>query len=225
MSELERALTALGAEVEWPEAPPFELRLEGAPRRRGRRPLALALAAVLVAIGIAFAVPPARSAILDLFHLGGVTVEASRTSPAATRAVGAALGSPVSAAEAEQVLGEPFALPRVNGSSQLYEQSRVVSALVATPEPVLVSQFSPPGGGYLLKKVAGMATGVENVEIAPGLEGLWIAGEEHVVYWQSVPPRLAGNVLLWERSGVTYRIEGKRLTKERALELARQLSE
>ena len=54
--------------------------------------------------------------------------------------------------------------------------------------------------------------------------GLWIAGEQHVVYWLEAPPRLAGNVLLWEDGGVTYRIEGKRLTKERALELAREMA-
>ena len=37
------------------------------------------------------------------------------------------------------------------------------------------------------------------------------------------PPRLAGNVLLWEDGGTTYRIEGNHLTKERALELAHEM--
>ena len=40
------------------------------------------------------------------------------------------------------MLRQPFALPRVDGSPQLYEQCGVVSALVATPQPVLVSQFA-----------------------------------------------------------------------------------
>ena len=37
MSELERALTALAAEVEWPPTPAFELRLEPVRGRRRRR--------------------------------------------------------------------------------------------------------------------------------------------------------------------------------------------
>jgi hypothetical protein len=229
MGELERALTALAAEVEWPETPALELRLEAAPsparRPWWRRPLVVAIALVAVAIGIAFAVPPARSAILDFFHLGGVTVErVSTLPPAEQRPLGAALGRRVSEVEARRILGMPFALPRVYGTPQLYESSGVVSAVIATPEPVLVSELRVPGGGGVLKKVAGASTVVERAELGPGREGLWIEGEQHVVYWLTAPPRLAGNVLLWEGRGVTYRIEGKHLTKERALELARQMT-
>jgi hypothetical protein len=46
-----------------------------------------------------------------------------------------------------------------------------------------------------------------------------------VIFWQEAPPRLAGNVLVWERDGLTYRLEGATLTKERALELARQIGD
>jgi hypothetical protein len=226
VSELERSLAALAAEVEWPETPALSLSFEPAPRRRRRRPLVLTLAAVVVGVAIAFAVPPARSAILDFFHLGGVRVERVQTLPAAEeRPLGAALGRPVSESEAEGLLGRPVALPETSGRPQLYERSGVVSALLAAPGPVLVSQLHPLGGEYLLKKVAGTATGVANVEIEPGLDALWIAGEQHVVFWLDAPPRLAGNVLLWEDGGITYRIEGKTLTKERALELARAMTD
>jgi len=228
MDELERALTALAAELEWPETPAFELRLDAAVpvRRLRRRRLVVAIAVVLVAIGIAFAVPPARSAILDLFHLGGVTIERAETLPAAEeRPLGAALGRPVSRQEAEGILGRPVVLPRVKGEPHLYEREGVISAVLATPEPVLVSALRPLGGGYLLKKVAGISTSVENVQIDDHRTGLWIAGQPHVVYWLEAPPRLAGNVLVWEDGGVTYRIEGKRLTREHALELARQMAD
>ena len=94
--------------------------------------------------------------------------------------------------------------------------------MLATPAPVLVSQLRASDGGTLLKKVAGMAGTVETAQIDGGPTGIWIAGQQHVVYWLDAPPRLAGNVLLWEDGGVTYRIEGKLLTKERALELARE---
>src|SRR5262245_44242035 len=226
MSELERALTALGREIEWPEAPVLDLRLDAvAPRRPSRRRrILVAIAVAVVAIGIAFAVPPARSAILDFFHLGGVTVERAETLPAAEeRPLRAALGRPVGREEAEGILGGPVVLPRVNGRPQLYEREGVISAVLATPEPVLVSELRPLGGEYLLKKVAGISTTVENVGIDDRRQGLWIEGERHVVYWLTAPPRLAGNVLLWEDGGVTYRIEGRHLTRERALELARQM--
>ena len=225
MSELERALSAVAAEIEWPETPAFELWLERAPRRR-RRGLLVAVALALVALGLAFAVPQARSAILRFFHLGGVTVARVSTLPAAEqRPLAADLGVPVSRAEAEAALGGPVALPRVHGEPQLYARDGIVSAVLATPEPVLLSEFRAGEGVSLLKKVAGASTGVEWVRIDPGAEGLWIAGEEHVVFWLAAPPRLAGNVLVWERDGVTYRLEGRTLTKERALELARELGD
>jgi hypothetical protein len=226
MSELERSLTALGAEIEWPETPALTVRVEAAPHGRASRwrpALVIALAVVVVAIGIAFAVPPARSAILDFFRLGGVTVERFSTLPAAEeRPLGAEIGRRVSYGEARGILGGPVVLPDVDGRPPLYEREGAISFLLATPEPVLVTQLRPLGGGTLLKKVAAFAT-IEDAEIGGDLHGMWIAGEEHVVYWLTAPPRLAGNVLLWEDGGVTYRIEGKRLTKERALELARQM--
>ena len=95
--------------------------------------------------------------------------------------------------------------------------------MLATPEPVLVSQFRPElRPGSMLKKTTANST-VEFVRIDDETEGLWIAGDQHVVFWPEAPPRLAGNVLLWERDGVTYRLEGKELTKERAVELAREM--
>ena len=225
MSELERRLAALAAELEWPETPPFELRLEPAPalpsRRRRRRGLVVTIALVVVAIGIAFAVPPARSAILDFFHLGGVTVERVDTLPdAPERPLESGLGAPVGAGIAEAVLGAPFLLPDVDDEPQLYETGGVVSAVVEVPERVLISQFRPSGS--MLKKLYGMAR-IERAPIVPGTGGFWIAGQPHVVYWLEAPPRLAGNVLLWERGGITYRVEGKTLTKEHAVELARQM--
>jgi hypothetical protein len=215
MSELERALTALGAELDWPETPAFPLRLEAAPRAREsswRRLLVIAIAVVVVAVGIAFAVPPARSAILDLFDFGGVTVERVSTLPAAEeRPLGADLGRRISYGEARGILGGPVRLPDVDGRPQLYEREGAISVVLATPEPVLVTQLRPLGGGTLLKKLAAFSR-VEDADIDDRRRGLWIAGEEHVVYWMEAPPRLAGNVLLWEDGGITYRIEGKRLT-------------
>jgi hypothetical protein len=225
MAELEQRLAALAAELEWPPTPELEPRLEPAPRRATRRrALVLALAVVAVAVAVAFAVPPARSAILRFFHLGGVTVERVDTLPAAEeRPLAASLGVPVSRTAAESALGgRRLLLPPSRGEPQLYTRDGYVSALLAVPQPVLFSQFLSGDGGVLLKKLAASAT-VEPVRVDAAADGLWIAGEEHVVFWPEAPPRLAGNVLVWERDGVTYRLEGRALTKARALELARGL--
>src|SRR5512133_2339839 len=94
MTELERALVALGRDLDFPDTPgvwhPVEGRLQ---RRRWLRPAVFALAAAVVAVGIALAVPPARSAILKFFHIGSVTVERVDTlPPAQTRPFATGLG-------------------------------------------------------------------------------------------------------------------------------------
>src|SRR5215510_10957695 len=94
MTELERALVALGDELEYPVVrdawPRVSERLH---RRRWLRPAVFALAAGLVAVGIAMAVPPARSAVLKFFHIGSVTVERVETlPPAQTRPFATGLG-------------------------------------------------------------------------------------------------------------------------------------
>ena len=78
MNELERRLVALGAEIEYPQAPRFDYSFtERAPRRRSRwRPLAVAFAAlVLIAAGVLTFSDGARSAFLEIFHIRGATVE------------------------------------------------------------------------------------------------------------------------------------------------------
>jgi hypothetical protein len=68
---------------------------------------------------------------------------------------------------------------------------------------------------------------VEFVNVNGG-QGYWISGEPHTFAYLStrvtIPERarLAGNVLLWEVGGVTYRIEGPR-TLEEAMRVARSL--
>jgi hypothetical protein len=103
MSDLERRLTQLGRELDWPETPdlassvrarlheaaePADARERRARRRllppAGlRRSLALALVALLVLAGGVFAaVPGVRDAVLEFFGLQGATVERREELPA-----------------------------------------------------------------------------------------------------------------------------------------------
>ena len=69
MTELERALVLLGRELGFPAEPDLRSRVRKRieRRRRVRRGLVFAVALVVVAFGIAMAVPDARSSILRFF--------------------------------------------------------------------------------------------------------------------------------------------------------------
>jgi len=214
MTELERALASL--EVDWPATPSFELR---APAPRRRRQLVLAVAvALLVALACAFAVPQSRGAILRFFHIGGETIERVETlPPAAQRSLRESLGFPISRAAARRLLTRPFSVDDV----QVYRTNSVVSALL--PGDVLLSETHTGNDPILLKKFVSGATDVEGVSIAPRVTGLWIHGGRHVFMAPQLPPRYAGNTLVWQRDGITFRLEGKSLTRAEAVRLARTL--
>ena len=190
-------------EIAWPDTPVFELR----PRRR-RWPLAFAVA--LAALAAAFAVPQSRAAILDLFDFGGVTIErVQQLPPAQERPLAADLGPVVTLAQATTALGRRPLLPDAPVTLHLSQQ--VVSMLFSYKGvPVLLSEF---GSGYsgILKKIVGPATEIEQTP-----HGVWLQGG-HVYLFPQAPPRLAGNVLLWQQDGLTFRLEGRGLAKDVAI--------
>jgi hypothetical protein len=214
MTELEHALASL--DIDWPATPSFDLR---APARRTRRPFVVAVAvALVVAVACAFAVPQSRGAILRFLHLGGETIERVNTlPPAAERSLRASLGLRISRTQGANLLGRPFAAPDV----QLYRTGIVVSALL--PGDVLLSELHTGNDPIIMKKFVGGATEVEEVVLGPGLTGLWIHGARHVFMAPQLPARFAGNTLVWQRGGITFRLEGKSLTRAQAIGLARTL--
>jgi hypothetical protein len=206
MSDLERALAEL--DVDWPATPAFDY-------RRRRRPWLVAAVAVVLVVAAAFAVPQSRGAILRFFHLGGVAIERVDTlPPARDRALRAALGEPITRAAARVLLGRSFAAP----GSPLYRSGTNVSTLL--PGPVLFTEWRTGNDPMILKKFVGNETEVEGVPL--GFPAVWIHGRRHVLE-SMLPRRLAGNTLIWQRGGITYRLEGRGLTLARATALARQL--
>ena len=91
---------------------------------------------------------------------------------------------------------------------------------------VVATSFRRGGSTVLLVELSGEQLGLTK-KYASGQT--WLSGGEHVVRWASpdgsgeATTRLAGNVLLWEAHGVTYRLEGD-LSRADALELAGQIS-
>lgn len=237
MIELEPRLR--GVELEWPETPALaaavERRLAATPPPRRARPraLVLALAALAVALAATLAVPGARSALLELFHLKGATVQVVEELPPVVPSTSLdGLGEQVSLAEARrragydlvepEALGEPDSVRAGNGGmvSFVYGEGLDVR--------VIFSQARGRTGSAFLKKVAGSGTVVEQVTVS-GEPGLFISGEPHFFSWVGAdrserfePVYLARDVLLWQRGPLLLRLEGE-LTLERALAVSRSV--
>ena len=115
MIDVERALR--GLELEFPATPDVVGRVvlpERAPRR-SRRPLVLAVAVALVALAVALAVPPARSALLRVFGLDGATIERVEGPPVFDLATSRPLGREVSLDEAKRRAGFTVLVPEGDG--------------------------------------------------------------------------------------------------------------
>lgn len=236
MSELERRLLALGRELDLPAAtklgPRVTARLAERPRRRRR--LALVLVALAVAIGAAFAVPQARTAILDWLGIGGIELEQVQTLPQTAPSPDLRLGPAVSLTEARRRAGYPVAVPSLPGAPQEVRfAASLPGAQVAliwwrkdSRRPrLLLTQFRADGLTFI-EKSAGPGTRIERLSVG-GDPAVWLTGNPH--FFAYLDPetdtiveetsRLAGNVLLWQRGDVTLRLEGAR-SKAEALAIA-----
>jgi hypothetical protein len=229
---LERALRELARDVEFPPEPDLaetvarRLRTEPSPRRASllvRRPLAVALAVLAVAVAAAFAVPQTRAAILDFLDIGGATVERVETLPPAEERGLSVPGRPVSLAEAERAAS--FPVRELEEYDTVYLDTAFrggMVSFVSRDEGVVLTQFRGQSTPFV-EKSAGPGTRIRQVEV-DGELGYWLAGRRHVVVFGDEADmirerRVAGNVLLWESGPVTYRLEGAQ-TLDKALELA-----
>ena len=217
---LERELSALP--IAFPDepdlAPGVLARLDRPVRRWWLVP---ALAALAVA-GALFAIPQTRAAILDLFRIGGVEVRRVETQPRAPVRP-AVLGREVSLATAQSGVDFPLLVPRdpftayVDGPMVNLRWRRYV-----------LTQWRGEQLPFAQKQV-GPGSQTVGVEVR-GATGLWITGARHeIIYRDPVTDqivaksrRLAGNVLIWEDGGVTYRLEGAKTVAD-ARAVARNL--
>jgi hypothetical protein len=214
--DLERELRAL--ELEWPATPPFRLELASSGRRRW--PLAVAIA--FAALAAALAVPQSRGAILRFFDIGADKIQfVSALPPAQERPLGAGLGAPTTLVAADvTVLG--LLLPPLEPLPTLHRSGEVISLVFESRgKPVLLSEVR--GDVVFLKKLAGGLTHASSVRVRGEFSGLWLSGKQHVFFFPREPARLAGNTLVWQGNGTTYRLEAPGLTERQALDLAAAL--
>jgi hypothetical protein len=240
MPELELALRDLRTSLDWPAEPDLEQRVlrrtrEVPARRRlvPRRMLVIALAVLAVAVGAAFAVPQTRAAILEFFHLRGVTIERVDELPTVPvqSGLGTFLGDPVTLELARGRAGFDVVVPEALGTpDEVYFQDGppaggMVSFVYGTSDDphALFTQFAGGVDEVIFKKIAS-DTKIEPVTV-DGQPGYWLEGAHFFSYldrqgdMQSEQVRLAGNVLLWERGTRTLRLEAD-VSKAEALRIA-----
>jgi hypothetical protein len=247
MSELELALVHLGRQLDLPPTPDLAPRVrarlvEGpAARSWAGRPRALVIAfaaALIVVVGALFAVPGTRAAILEFFHLRGVTiqrVDELPTVPLQPDFNKLFLGEKVSLDEAKDRADFDVVVPDALGDPDaIYFQEDnppggMVSFVYGTPEHprVLFTEFRATVKDVVFKKIA-EGTDIASVRVN-GEPGYFLSGSPHEFgYFDRTGQfrqeilRLAGNTLLWERGPLTLRLEAD-INREEALEIARSV--
>ena len=210
--------------------------LERPARRRpawlSRRPLAVAVAVSALALAAALAVPPARSALADLFRIGGAEIERVDTLPETQPNARLAPGRPLALDEARERAGFRLRTPAgcAHCDSVLYDDTipggRVTIVWPGERPRLFLMQFRGQAIPYVEKLASGRTT-VRTVTVDE-VAGYWVAGSPHAVIFKDARGRtlfgrrLAANVLLWERDGITFRLEGD-VPLRRALDVAESL--
>jgi hypothetical protein len=237
MAELQQELRALGAEVADPQTPDLasevRRRVEAHPAGRftwpSRRLVVVALSVLAIVAGV-MAVPQARSAILRLFGIGGVTVVQVDELPRVD-APPIYLGQRVSRAEAQRRADFDVLEPDLDAADAVYALDGPTGVQVgllwgSERRPrLLFTQFRGRVGTEFARKIVGEGTRIEHVRVN-GVPALWLSGRPHFFYYVDAASNpheqelaLARNTLLWTKGALTFRLEGE-LSKAEALEIA-----
>lgn len=155
------------------------------------------------------------------------------------------LGQPATLAEARAGASFPVlvpTLPELGPPDEVYVASRPPGGMVSfvyrarpgTPAAdaagvrFLLTEFRGDLNPGFFQKGIGPGTTLEQVTVN-GAPGYWIAGRPHEFFYQDANGSfaseriwLAGNTLIWNHNGVTFRLEGAR-TKDEALRIAASL--
>jgi hypothetical protein len=227
VNELESTLREL--EVDWPATPDLTTavmaRIATPVKKRvsWRTRLAyVAAAVVLLGGGTLAASPEARSTVLRWLGLKSVEIRREPLRPGVGRELD--LGPPIALPGGTRVpsaLGTPDAVY----DTSLPDGMHAVSLVYGGPPMVLVQTFRAAATPFIQKSV-GSADDVERLRIA-GARAYWITGAHGFAYQSAngvgyEDQRLSDRVLLVERDGLLFRVEGA-ISRDRAVAVARSM--
>jgi hypothetical protein len=208
---------------------------------RALAPIATTLAVILVA---AFLLTPdlaARAA--EVLGLPGAQIFRVPTTPTPMPTTGAYVSFPgqraASVAEATRLAGFTVREPAALGpADEIYVELaplrvtlvyRTRQGLPVTALPgvsALIVEFKGSLDAPILGKAIGPGTTLEAVPLSSGSAAYWLAGQPHQFFYRdsvgNIQPdtlRLAGNTLLWDAGGITYRLEAQ-VTRDEAVRIA-----
>jgi hypothetical protein len=194
-------------------------------RPERRRKLTYALVAIILISLIVYVVPPARQAVANLFGAAGIQITFGDTP--FDEAVGdLGLGAEVAISDIDDAGFEVLApvgsdpgppdgvFVGENGEvNMVWEARSHLPAAGGTRIGLLLTQREERSGTYQGVKTVSPETDVEAV-LVNGAQGFWIEGALHTLVLvdetgveTEETRRLAANVLLWAREGVSYRLE------------------
>lgn len=198
-------------------------------RRRRRRIVAVIAAAIAGIVAV-----PVAPAVADWLGVGGVEVISVPDDPTDATlppTFDDQLGRKVTARQAASAVGRRIVRSDVLGApAAVWLDERGATPMVTLDYgDLLITQFLAPleSRDVIASKFAGPDVLVEQVDV-DGAPGLWLEGAHGIALREPgggtayVAMRLSANALVFERDGMTFRIETEG-TKEEALKVARSL--
>lgn len=191
--------------------------------RTRRKAVAAALTAVVVALALT---PPVRAAVAEWFGFGGVIVREDPGPGPTSAPPPPAAGSRLALEDAGALVGfdpmVPAELGRPDGVA-VSDDRRVLSLSWrdAGETAVRLDEFD----GRLAPVFGKLAATTAMVDV-DGVTYLWFSAPHEVVVLdhdgreRTETARLAGRTLIWERDGMTLRLEGE-MSMDRAITIAR----
>jgi hypothetical protein len=206
-------------------------------------PIGATLAVILVA---AFLLTPGLAArAADVLGLPGAQIFRISTTPT-PMPIGPSTSFPgqraTSVAEASRLAGFQVREPAALGAAdEIYVELAPVRVTLVyrsrqgLPETALpgvsalIVEFKGSLDAPILGKAIGPGTTLEAVPLSSGNAAYWLAGQPHQFFYRDgtgkIQPdtlRLAGNTLLWDANGITYRLEAQ-VSREEAVRIASTL--
>jgi hypothetical protein len=230
----ESVIADLADQVVWPvdSATVDQSVMHHLSRRRARRSptagrkLAYTLAAVSTFAIVVYLVPPARQAVANLFGAAGIHITIG--DPAFERAIGdLGLGREVAIGDIDDAVGFDVVGPvgsdpgppdgvfvGENGEVNMaWEGTLELPAAGDTGIGLLLTQREERSDAYEGVKTVAPETDVATV-LVDGEQGFWIEGAQHTLVLvdetgveREETGRLAANVLLWTKDGISFRLE------------------